>query len=85
MILRGVPSGMFASQIVVESKGALARGTVYDLLYKMEGDRLLKSELFQQTSEFNKPRPRYWMTVGGERKLLEFLDFMGLEPKEVKA
>jgi DNA-binding PadR family transcriptional regulator len=84
MLLRGVMGGMFASQIVAASGGVLLRGTIYPLLYKLEGDGWLKSEASAPTDEYVLQRSRYWMTVEGEHHLSTFLDSMGLEPKKVK-
>ena len=58
--------GVFGSELVHLSNGALSRGTVYTLLQRMEADDLVKSVEVPVTSEYRVKRVKWFRTVRGE-------------------
>jgi len=76
-MLRDEPAGMYGLELVRESGGRLARGTVYVLLGRLEEKGYVRSKVQRNAEHPGLPRPRYALTAQGQR-VLEAAQLMGL-------
>src|SRR4051812_26140572 len=70
------PRGMYGSELVNRSDGALGRGTIYTLLERMVSKGYVKEIEDPPAPEYQLARTRHQITGAGRRALYSYLDTM---------
>ena len=77
-LLMDNPHGLYASELVHQSKGALVRGTVYVLLERLSAKHHVREVAEEPTPALALRRTRYFVTPAGTRACEDFARQHGL-------
>lgn len=72
------PTGVYGSELIHMSDGALKRGSVYSLLGRLEKSGFVTATEDPATEKYAVPRTCYRITAQGQRGLREFAEFVAL-------
>ncbi len=77
-LLQDNPTGLYGSELVHLSAGAIGRGTVYTLLDRLVQKGMVRELDEEPTPELQLKRTRHFITGVGQRACIDFAERHGL-------